>query len=75
MDSLIPPPLTEMPEDTAGNNESDKLSEAERKLQQEEENYEQYQRVYLGQLSEEVESDTESDCSVYTYFAWRHEYS
>ena len=39
-DSLIPPPLTEMLEDTAGKNDSDKLSEAKRKLQQEEENYE-----------------------------------
>ena len=39
MDSLIPPPLTEIPEDIVGKNDSDELAEAERKLQQEEENF------------------------------------
>ena len=52
-DSLIQPPLMKTPEDTAGKNDSKELSEAERKLQQEEESYDQYQRIYMGQLSEE----------------------
>ena len=73
-DSLVPPPLTETPEDMAGKNDSKELSEAERKLQQEEENYKQYQRIYMGQLSEEEESDTASDCSTYSYFAWWHKH-
>ena len=33
-DSIIPPPLTEMLEDTAGKNDSKELTEVERKLQQ-----------------------------------------
>ena len=39
-DSLIPPPLIVTPEDMEGKNGSKELSEAERKLQQEEESYE-----------------------------------
>ena len=38
-DSFIPLPLTEMPEDMVGKNNSEELSEVERKLQQEEESY------------------------------------
>ena len=41
-----------------------------RKLQEEEEKYELYQRVYVGELSEEEETDTESDCTGCSYFAW-----
>ena len=63
--------MTKTPEDMVENNDSDELSEAERKLHQEEEKCKLYQRVYVGQLSEEEESDTESDCSGYSYFAWR----
>ena len=68
-DSLIPPPLTEMPEDMVGKNDSKELSKVESKLNRREKSYEQYQRVYVGQLSEEEESDTESDDSTYSYFA------
>ena len=57
-DSLIPPPLTETPGDMTGKNNSKELSEAERKLQQEEEKYDLYQQIYIGKLSEEEESDT-----------------
>ena len=67
-DSLIPPLLTKTPEDMVEKNNSNKLSDSERKLQQEEEKYKQYQRVYMGQLSEKEESDTELDCSVCSYF-------
>ena len=66
-DSLIPPPPTETPEDMTGKNDGKELSETERKLQQEEESYDQYQRIYVGQLSEEVESDTELDCSTHKH--------
>ena len=61
-DMLIPPPMTKTPEDIVEKSNSDKLSKAERKLQQEEEKYKLYQRVYMGQLSEEEESNTEPDC-------------
>ena len=68
-DSLIPPPLTETPGDMTERNDSQELSEVERKLQQEEEKYKLYERIYVGQLSEEEESDTESDNLTYCYFA------
>ena len=74
-DSLTPPPPTEMPEDMVGENANKELSEVERKLQQEEESYEWYQRVYMGQLSEEEESNMESDSSSYSYCVWRHKHS
>ena len=68
-DALVPPSLTETPRDMSGKNNGKELSEAERKLQQEEEKYDLCQRIYMGQLSEEEESDTESDDSTYSYFA------
>ena len=68
-DSLIPPPLTETPGGMTGKNDRKELLEVERKIQQEEEKYELYQRIYIGQLTEEEESDTESDGSTYRYFA------
>ena len=67
-DLLILPPTTKTLEDTAEMNDNDELSEAERKQQQEEEKYVVYQRTYVGQLSEEEESDSESDNSGYSYF-------
>ena len=67
-DSLIPLPLTETPGDITGKNDSKELSEVERKLQQKEEKYKLYQTIYMGQLSEEEESDTESDGLTYSYF-------
>ena len=68
-DLLILPLMTKAPEDTVGMINSNELSKVERKQQQEEEKYKLYQRVYAGQLSEGEESDTESDCSVYSYCA------
>ena len=67
MDSLILPPTNKALEDTIQKNNSDDLSKAERK-QQQEEKYKVYQRTYVGQLSEEEESNTESDYSSYSYF-------
>ena len=70
MNSLIPPPppMTETPGDTTGNTNREKLSEAEKRLQKEEEKYDLYGRVYVGQLSKKVESDKHLDCSTYSYF-------
>ena len=62
-DSLVPPPLTETPGDTTGKNNDKELLDAERKIQQEEEKYKLYQRIYIGEISEEEKSDTESDGS------------
>ena len=60
-DSLIPPPpLMETPGDTTGNTYREELLEVEKRLQQEEEIYDLYRRVYIGQLSKEEESDTDS---------------
>ena len=70
MNSLIPPPppLTETPADMTGNMNGEELLEAEKRLQKEEQKYNLYRRVYVGQLSEEKESDTDSDCLTYSYF-------
>ena len=46
IDSLILPPMTKAPEDTVEKNNSDELSETERK--QQEEKYKVYQRTYMG---------------------------
>ena len=67
-DLLVLSPTTKAPEDMGEKNDSDELSKVERKQQQEEEKYVVYQRTYIGQLSEEKESKTESDNSGYSYF-------
>ena len=47
-DSLIPPPpKTETPGDMTGNIEGEELLEAEKRLQQEEEKYDLFKRVYI----------------------------
>ena len=69
MNSLIPPPpATETPGDMTGNTNREELLEVEKRLQKEEEKYDLYRRVYIGQLSKEEESDTDSDCSTHGYF-------
>ena len=69
MESLVPaPPMTEASDDTTGNTNGEELMEAERKLQREEENYEMYDRIYVGQLNDEEDSDTDADDMSYTYF-------
>ena len=66
--SLIMPSTTktleEMVEKTDG-----ELAKAEKKYQQEEEKYTMYQGMYIGQLSEEEECNTESDDSGCSYFS------
>ena len=44
-DSLIPPPMTRVLDDMVEKNDSDKLSDAERKQQQQQEKYKVYQRT------------------------------
>ena len=69
-DSLIPPPpKMETAEDMPVNIDGEELSEVEKRLQQEEERYDLYKRAYKGQLSEQGESDTDSDGSTYSSFA------
>ena len=47
---------------------TEELTEVEMRFQQEEENYMLHLKVYVGQLSQEEESDTESHYSGYSYF-------
>ena len=66
--SLIPPPSTmEILGDMTENTDEEGLMEAERRLQREEEKYKVYDRIYVGQLSDE-KSDMDTDDSQYTYF-------
>ena len=44
------------------------LTEAEKRYQLEEEKYALHQKVYIGQLSNEEESDIKSDYSAYSHF-------
>ena len=69
MKSLIPPPeVTEIPGEVTENTNREELSEVEKRLQKEEEKYDLYERIYIGQLSEGEESDMDTDDSTYTYF-------
>ena len=69
MESLIPPPsMTETSDNTAENTNGEELAEAERKLQREEEKYKMYNRMYVDQLSDEEDSDMNTDDTSYTYF-------
>ena len=68
-ESLVPPPsMTEASDDTVENTNGEEMTEAERKLQKEEEKYEMYDRIYVGHLSEEEDSDMDTDDMGYTYF-------
>ena len=66
-ESLIPLPTTKALEETTKKTD-DELTRAEKRDQQEEEKYVMYQKTYIGQLSEEEESDKESDYSGSSYF-------
>ena len=69
MKSLIPPPtMTEALGDMAENTNGEGLTEVERRLQREEEKYEMYDKIYMGQLSDEEDSDMDTDKLNYTYF-------
>ena len=69
MNSLIPPPpVTETPGEVIEDTNREELLEVEKRFQQEEEKYDLYKRVYVGQLSEGEESNTDSDYLTYSYF-------
>ena len=67
-ESLVPPPpAAETLEDMTENMGREELTEVERKLQREEE-YVRYDWIYVGLLSDEEDSDTDTDNTAYTYF-------
>ena len=69
MESLVPPPTTtEASGNTIEDTNGEELMEAERRLQGEEEKYEMYNRIYVGQLSDEEDSDMGTDDTSYIYF-------
>ena len=45
------------------------MTELETRYQQEEEKYVLQQKIYIDQLSDEEESDTDSEYSGYSYFS------
>ena len=60
--SLVPPPSATGPSEQATENTNEEgLSEAEKRPQREEEQYELYDRIYVGQLSDKEESDADTD--------------
>ena len=67
MESLIPLPTTKALEEITEKTD-DELTKAKNRDQQKEEKYTMYQRTYIGQLSEEEGSVTESDYSGSSYF-------
>ena len=67
--------MTETPGEVTENTNREEQSEVEKRLQKEEEKYNLYERIYVGQLSKEAESDTDTDDLTYNYFALRHEHS
>ena len=76
MTSLIPPqPTTEASEGVMESTNREGLSEGEKRLQREEEQYELYDRIYIGQLSSKEESNMNTDSSTSTYFGYINEHS
>ena len=68
-ESLVPTPqVTETSDDTAENTDEEELTEAERKLQREEEKHDMFDRIYMSQLSDEEDSDMDTNDMGYTYF-------
>ena len=60
--------MTEASGDTTENTDGEGLMEVERRLQREEEKCKMYDRIYVGQLSNEENSNTDTDESNYPYF-------
>ena len=65
---IPPPPVTEAPEEVTEDTNREELLEVEKRLQREEEKYKLYNGIYVGQLRKEEKSDTDTDCSTYSYF-------
>ena len=65
----IPPPATSKEEEKATTEETmEEMMETEKKYQQEEEKYTLQEKICIGQLSKEEESNTRSEYSGYSYF-------
>ena len=67
-ESLVSLPSTLATSEDTTENTDEGLTEAEEKLQMEEEKFKMYDRIYMGLLNDEEDSDTETDKSTYTYF-------
>ena len=65
--SLIPLPMSKEEKPTTEET-IEELTDAEKTYQLEEEKYVLNQKVYVGQLSNEEDSDTKSDYSSYSHF-------
>ena len=65
---LVPPPSTSATADATTENTDEGLTETKMRLQREEEKFEVYDRIYVSLLSEEEDSNTETDESMYTHF-------
>ena len=65
---LPQPPVTEAPEVVTENNNGEKLFKVEKRPQREEEKYKLYDKIYVGQLSKDEESDKDTNSLRYTYF-------
>ena len=61
-------PAVETSVDMTKNTDREELMEAERKLQREEEEYMMYNQLYVGLLSDEEDSDMDTNDTAYTYF-------
>ena len=65
---VLPPSTSETPEDPTKNMNDKGLTEVEERLQMEEKKFENYRRIYMGQLSDKEDSNTDMEESAYTYF-------
>ena len=68
--SLVPPPAdpVDMGAATKDKTEEKGQTDMEIRLQKEAEKFNMYDRIYIGQMSEEQTSDTEMDDMAYSYF-------
>ena len=66
--SLVPPPSDPMNMEAATKDETEGQMDMETRLQKVAEKFEMYDRIYIGQLSEEETSNTETDDLAYSYF-------
>ena len=67
-DTLVLPLMTDVTQHTEEKEEGYKLMEVERRLQEEEKDYELHKRIYIGQLGDEDKTGTELDYLGYTFW-------
>ena len=68
MESLVPLLSTSATSEDTAKNTDKGLMEVEVKPQGEEEKFEMYDRIYIGLLSDEEDSDMDTDELIYAYF-------